>query len=89
MSWTQADADALCDLILKAEKEGKWLYCSYQSLWFTPQQLRDANANGKFRWGVVNWQLRDPRERVAGLERMATGAQQELERVRKQLEESI
>ena len=55
--------DELNALIDKAEAEGKWLWCHYQDLWFSPAQLREENRNGKFRWGPVNWKLRDPQER--------------------------
>lgn len=65
------DAGALNALIDKAKAEGKWLWCHYQDIWFSPAQLREQNANGKFRWGAVNWKLRDPQERVAEARRRA------------------
>ena len=64
----------LAALITKAETEGKWLHCSYQDLWFSPAQLRAENAQGRFVWGVVNWNLRDPKERLARLEQEAKNA---------------
>lgn len=54
----------------KAEQEGLWFYCSYQQLWFSPKELRDEQKNGKFVWGVPNWQLRNPNERLTELERL-------------------
>ncbi len=57
----------LNDLITEAEKQDLWLHCSYQDLWFSPTELREANKLGQFRWGPVNWTLRDPVERVEAL----------------------
>lgn len=51
----------------QAEREGLWFYSPYQQLWFSPRQLRAHHEAGKFRWGAVNWKLRDPRERIADL----------------------
>jgi hypothetical protein len=54
----------LDNLIEQAKREGKWLYCCYQQLWFSPDELRAENEQGRFRWGTVNWQLRDPVEKL-------------------------
>jgi hypothetical protein len=64
-------------LIDKAEAEGKWLFCNYQQLWFSPAELRAHNANNRFRWGAVNWQLRDPNERLAEADRALEAAQRQ------------
>lgn len=48
-------------LIKQAEREGKWLLCSYQGITFSPKELREENAKGNFRWGPVNWRLFDPK----------------------------
>jgi hypothetical protein len=69
-------------LIDKAEGEGKWLWCHYQDLWFSPGQLREQNRNGKFRWGPVNWKLRDPQERIDAADKAARAATDYAERVR-------
>ena len=53
---------SLNPLIAQAEREGKWLYCNYQGMWFSPKELRRANADGRFIWGAVNWCLRNPQE---------------------------
>jgi hypothetical protein len=60
--------DSLELLCQRAEKEGKWLYCGYQCLWFSPAELRKENANGRFLWGPSNFQLRDPTEQLRRLE---------------------
>lgn len=69
-------------LIDKAEAEKKWLWCNYQDIWFSPAQLREANAKGGFRWAAVNWKLRDPQERIDEADRRAADAANEAARVR-------
>lgn len=61
-------AESLKPLFEKARREGLWFYCSYQGLWFSPDELAAAQAEGRFRWGAVNWTLRDPREYLEALE---------------------
>ena len=50
------------ELILKAEREGLWLESTYQRIAFSPYELRQANSDGRFRWGPCNWDLIDPRK---------------------------
>ena len=66
---TKNDWEDMGRFIGEAESTGKWLFTSYQQLWFSPSELRSHQANGRFRWGVVNWQLRDPRERLDQFDR--------------------
>ena len=54
--------EPLRPLIAQARAEGKWLRCSYQDLWFSPDQLEADNRDGRFRWGPQNWTLHDPQE---------------------------
>ncbi len=61
---TETALDSLRPLIAQARAEGKWLHCSYQDLWFSPDELEAANRDGRFRWGAVNWTVRDPGEMV-------------------------
>lgn len=65
-------------LFRQARAEGLWFYTSYQGLWFSPDQLADAQANRRFRWGAVNWQLRDPHERLEEARRDYAQAAQRL-----------
>lgn len=67
--------------IAKAESERKWLWCHYQDIWFSPAQLRAQIKDGKFRWGAVNWKLRDPQERIEEANRRASLANAEAARV--------
>ena len=54
-------------LIDRARLEGKWLYCAYQDLWFSPDELEKELGEGRFRWGAANFTLLDPMDRVAEL----------------------
>jgi hypothetical protein len=60
-------------LFEEARRTGLWFHCSYQDLWFSPDELRSEHAKGSFRWGPSNWTLRDPKE-------MLVSAKKELER---------
>lgn len=73
----------------QARREGKWLYCHYQNLWFAPDQLEAEQRAGRFRWGAVNWQVRDPMERVAVAERRLKAAQVEYDDVRLEVERGL
>jgi hypothetical protein len=50
----------LVELIFKADREGKLLRSRYQQLVFTPMELAQNICQGRFVWGVVNWELIDP-----------------------------
>jgi hypothetical protein len=50
-------SEGMKPLFERAEAEGLWFRSNYQGLWFSPEALRDHQANGKFRWGAVNWKL--------------------------------
>ncbi|TPG68639.1 hypothetical protein EEL31_08970 [Brevibacillus laterosporus] len=58
---------SLQPLFDQAEKKGLWFYSSYHDIWLSPSKLRQEQENGNFLWGAVNWQLRDPLERVVEL----------------------
>lgn len=58
----------LHSLIQNARSQRLWLWCSYQNLWFSPDELEAKNNEGKFLWGPVNWKLRDPKEHIQQLE---------------------
>lgn len=63
----------MAPLFQKARAHGLWFYCAYQQLWFSPDNLEREQKNGRFRWGAVNWELRDPREQVTKLRDEAKG----------------
>ncbi len=55
----------LAPLFERAEREGLWFFSAYQSLWFSPRELRAEHAKDCFLWGPANWQLRLPSEYIA------------------------
>lgn len=83
---TKQDLEDLAKLIELARSKNLWLWCRYQDLWFSPDQLAAANAKGSFRWGVINWELREPAERLREAEERARAAQMEVERIRKEFQ---
>lgn len=49
------------EIISEAEKQGKWLMSNYQKLIFSPDRLRELNAEGRFIWANKgNWDYIDP-----------------------------
>ncbi len=51
----------------KARRDGLWFFSSYQRMWFSPSELERHQRNGRFRWGPVNWVLKNPQERILEL----------------------
>jgi len=68
-------------LIQQARDEGKWLWCRYQGLWFSPDQLEAEHEEGRFIWGAVNWELRDPQERLEEAKRAARDANERVDKI--------
>ena len=69
----------------EARLNGLWFFSSYQRLWFSPDELEEANQKGRFRWGPVNWVLRNPRERIAELVEEHEGTHRELDSIRQRV----
>lgn len=70
------------EMIAEARRQGLWLHCPHQDLWFSPDRLERENRDGKFRWGPMNWKLRDPNEYAELAERRAARAADEAKRIR-------
>ena len=70
--------DAVRKMFYEAEEKGLWFYSNYQGIWLSPQELAEANKKGNFQWGAVNWELRDPKEHLAELERKVGDAKRNL-----------
>ena len=66
-------------LFKEAEEKGLWFYCNYQNLWFSPEELRELHNNGKFIWGLPNWMLRNPNEKLTALRKNCANAEKEYE----------
>lgn len=76
---TKDEVQALMHALLaEAKQSRKWLWNRLYDLWFSPNELIAAQADGKFCWGPSNWQLRDPRERIRELEENVRSARNEL-----------
>ena len=52
----------------EADEKGLWFFCQYQSMWLSPNELKEWHQKGKFIWGEPNWQLKNPIELIAELE---------------------
>jgi hypothetical protein len=76
-SWTPEDKRKLEDLFAQARREKKWLH--YNGLagevWFSPDELKSEQRNGKFVWSAENWKLVDPFEKLLSLQRGIISAQ--------------
>lgn len=79
----------LIPLFNQARREGLWFHCAYQDLWFTPDDLEAAQANGRFLWGAVNWKLVRPEAYTLHMQELAAKAARvaELAEIRAKLAE--
>lgn len=75
----KAEVASLCEI---ARAKNKWLHCHYQDLWFTPDELLEQNANGRFIWGARNWSISDPEEGIHKLDNEVLHAQRRLDNLR-------
>ena len=84
------ELESLCK---EAEEKKLWIHCHYQNLWFTPNELRTANADGRFIWGRVNFTLRDPQEKLDEIDRQIERLNSErslvLAKIEKALEQQL
>lgn len=72
-------------LFIKAEKEGLWFYSPYQQMWFTPKELKKAHNEGRFVWGIPNWELRSPYEKITELETLKRNIEKQIEDVKSKI----
>lgn len=68
--------DTMDTMLEEAKAKKLWLYHPYQSLWFSPDELKQHWQNQRFRW-VVGWQLRDPGERVREIDQQIGALEEE------------
>lgn len=78
--------ESLKPLFEEAEEKGLWFYSIYHGLWFSPSELKESQARGGFRWGAVNWKLRNPQEHLEQLKKKAADAKEEADEVEKAME---
>lgn len=79
MSEREAVIASMEPLLKRAEIEGLYLHCSYQDIWYSPEELRAEHANNRMLWGAVNWTLRDPAEHTASLANAVVRARKDLD----------
>ena len=70
--------EMLRSLIQEARDRRMWLWCNYQDIWFSPDELEAMNKKGKCLWGPVNWKLRDGQENTIKLENLVKQAEDNL-----------
>lgn len=80
------ETTAMEELFERAEREKLWFFSSYQQIWFSPRELKEQQAQGKFRWGAGDWKLRDPQEYLKEAERELQQAQERFNRVKANIE---
>lgn len=73
------------ELFHKAKKHGLWMYHRYQDCWFKPDELKELQKNGKFRWG--GWETRNPSEREAELKKDVELAKERLRRFQERMKD--
>ena len=72
-------------LFEQAQNENLWFYVPYLQLWFTPKELKEQQAQGRFVWGASNWVLRNPFEKLGELERKREIIDKEIKEIQKML----
>jgi hypothetical protein len=60
-------ASDLDKLIADARAQGKWIRCKTRPLWWRPDEFAADIAEGRYRWGVRNFSIADPADRLAQL----------------------
>lgn len=77
--------DGLKLLFEKAENENLWFYSTYQHLWFSPKELKEQQAKGRYIWDAINWTLRSPLEKLQELENKKDATTKEIESFQKRI----
>jgi hypothetical protein len=75
----------LVEMMAKARCENLWFHSVYQDMWFSPDELQAAWDKGQFRWGAVNWILRNPAERLAQLALSIEATKRDLDEFQRRL----
>lgn len=74
-------------MFAEAYEKGLWFYSTYQDMWFSPDELDEAQAEGRFIWGPSNWQLRHPNEKIQELEAIKVNIDKEIGDIRRRMTE--
>jgi len=78
----QKDLENLFDL---AETQKLWFWSRKHDLWFSPDDLKELQSTGRFVWGKDNWELRDPREKLDRLKRLAKNSANDVKEFEKRI----
>ena len=73
--------EGLKPLFEKAEKEGLWFKCNSMlagDIFFSPSELKEQQAIGKFLWDAMNWNLVFPELQLKYLKNKVEEAQKEV-----------
>lgn len=87
-SWPKSACDQLDAMFEKANKEKLWFFINSMAtgpMWFSPTELDAQQKNGKFIWGPLNWQLRNPREYLTHMQEAADEAKTARDQVAERL----
>jgi hypothetical protein len=74
------------DLFERAKRDGLWFYTAIHQLWFSPRELKELRALGRFTWGAAYWELRDPQEYLLEAQREFDRAKEHFEGVKANIE---
>lgn len=69
----------MVDMYYKAVNEKLMIYSQNQFLWFFPNQLAEFWRQGRFRWNVIQWSLRTPKECLEDLNRQIVKKHEEIQ----------
>ena len=78
----QKDLKPLFDL---AETQKLWFWSHQHDLWFSPDDLKELQRNGRFVWGSDHWELRDPKEKLDRLKHLAENAARDVKDFEKRI----
>jgi len=77
---TEPFVQELYDMVEEARGLGALIHCSYQDLWWTPDEFKRALDDNKFHWGRVNFRLVSADKKIKALKARVVEAQAELDR---------
>jgi len=61
------------------------LVSSYRGLWFFPSELRRENKSDRFLWGVSNWELKSPKDKLNKINTKIEGLKSERAKFKKKI----
>lgn len=78
--------ESLEPMFKRAREYYLWFKSTYDpSLVFTPDELEQVQAEGRFQWGAANWALIDPLIIIKNIELEIINKKRELKAIRKRI----